>query len=132
VAHFFEILIDDVDSLKTDKEREEYDLVWKMAYSAPHRFAEQFNRRFLVILDEFQNITQFIYPDKDYKTAAIDTLAGSFHYHSESKIAPMLVTGFYAGWLLSVIQQYLEAGRVKPTYFSPYLSKEEGLQESKL
>jgi len=128
VAHSLKTLIDDVDSLKTDKEEDMYDLVWKIAYSAPHRFAKQFNRRFLVILDEFQNITQFIYPDKDYKTAPIETLAGSFHYHSESKIAPMLVTGSYAGWLLSIIHQYLEAGRLKPTYFFPYLTKEEGLQ----
>jgi hypothetical protein len=69
VDHSLEILVDDVDSLKTDKEREEYDLVWKIAYSAPHRFAEEFNLRFLVILDEFQNLTRFVYPDKDYKTA---------------------------------------------------------------
>ncbi len=128
VAHSLRLLVDDVDSIKTDKEREEYDLVWKMAYSAPHRFAAFFDRRVLVILDEFQNITQFIYPDKDYKTAPIETLAGSFHYHSESKVAPMLVTGSYAGWLLKVIHQYLEAGRLKPTYFSPYLTELEGLQ----
>ncbi|MDM8562307.1 hypothetical protein QUF54_03035, partial [Candidatus Marithioploca araucensis] len=112
----------------TDKERGEYDLMWKAAYSAPHRFAEKFNCRFLVILDEFQNITRFVYPDKDYQTAPIETLAGSFHYHSESKIAPMLVTGSYAGWLLRVIHQYLEAGRLRPTHFSPYLTEEEGLQ----
>jgi len=128
VAHSLEILVDDVDSLKTDKERGEYDLVWKTAYSAPHRFAEQFNRRFLVILDEFQNITRFIYRDEKCDGKPDETLAGSFHYHSESKLAPMLVTGSYAGWLLSVIHQYLEAGRLKPTYFSPYLTKEEGLQ----
>ncbi len=128
VAHSIETLIDDVDSLNTDKERGEYDSMWKTAYSAPHRFAEQFNCRFLVILDEFQNITRFVYPDKDYQTAPIETLAGSFHYHSESKIAPMLVTGSYAGWLLRVIHQYLEAGRLRPTHFSPYLTEEEGLQ----
>ncbi|MEN8214860.1 MAG: hypothetical protein ABFS56_00465 [Pseudomonadota bacterium] len=128
VTHSIKRLVDDVDSLKTDKERGEYDLVWKIAYSAPHRFAEQFNRRFLVILDEFQNITQFVYRDEKCEGKPDETLAGSFHYHSESKIAPMLVTGSYAGWLLKVIHQYLEAGRLKPTYFYPYLTKEEGLQ----
>jgi hypothetical protein len=128
VTNSIKRLVDDVDSLKTDKERGEYDLVWKTAYSAPHRFAEQFNRRFLVILDEFQNITRFVYRDEKCDGKPDETLAGSFHYHSESKIAPMLVTGSYAGWLLSVIHQYLEAGRLKPTYFSPYLTQEEGLQ----
>ncbi len=128
VTHSLDRLVDDVDSINTDKERKEYDLVWKTAYSAPHRFAEQFNRRFLVILDEFQNITQFIYRDKNCEGQPDETLAGSFHYHSESKVAPMLVTGSYAGWLLKVIHQYLEAGRLKPTYFSPYLTESEGLQ----
>jgi hypothetical protein len=128
VAHSIETLIDDVDSLNTDKERGEYDSMWKTAYSAPHRFAEQFNCRFLVILDEFQNITRFVYRDEKCEVQADETLAGSFHYHSESKIAPMLVTGSYAGWLLKVIHQYLEAGRLKPTHFSPYLTQEEGLQ----
>jgi hypothetical protein len=123
-----ELFIDDVDSLEYDNEKKRYDSMWETAYSAPHRFAEQFNCRFLVILDEFQNITRFVYPDKDYQTAPIETLAGSFHYHSESKIAPMLVTGSYAGWLLRVIHQYLEAGRLRPTHFSPYLTEEEGLQ----
>ncbi len=128
VSHSIKRLVDDVDSLQTDKERGEYDLMWQAAYSAPHRFAEQFNCRFLVILDEFQNITRFVYRDEKCEGEADETLAGSFHYHSESKIAPMLVTGSYAGWLLKVIHQYLEAGRLRPTYFSPYLTEEEGLQ----
>jgi hypothetical protein len=128
VSHSIKRLVDDVDSLKTDKERGEYDLMWQAAYSAPHRFAEQFNCRFLVILDEFQNITRFVYRDEKCEVQADETLAGSFHYHSESKIAPMLVTGSYAGWLLKVIHQYLEAGRLRPTHFSPYLTQEEGLQ----
>jgi len=45
-----------------------------------------------------------------------------------SKIAPMLITGSYAGWLLNIIHEYLEAGRVKQIHFSPYLTQEEGLQ----
>jgi len=55
-------------------------------------------------------------------------LADSYHSLAESKIAPMLVTGSYAGWLLKVISQYLEAGRLKQTRFSPYLTEDEGLE----
>jgi hypothetical protein len=40
----------------------------------------------------------------------------------------MLVTGSYAGWLLNIMHEYLEAGRLKPLHFSPYLTKDEGLQ----
>jgi hypothetical protein len=45
-----------------------------------------------------------------------------YHSLAESKIAPMLVTGSYAGWLLKVISQYLEAGRLSQIRFYPYLT----------
>ncbi|TGO03402.1 hypothetical protein PN36_07235 [Candidatus Thiomargarita nelsonii] len=126
------LLVDDIDSLLIDKERGFHDSMWKTAYSAPHRFAASLNTRFLVILDEFQNITQYIYRDQNCSGKPDETLAGSFHSYShsysESKIAPMLVTGSYVGWLLKVIHQYLEAGRLKPMRLSPYLTQEEGLQ----
>ena len=128
ITHGIENLVNDVDSLRTDKQEGEYELMWQTAYSAPHRFAKRFKRRCLVILDEFQNITRFVYPDQHYQTTPIETLAGSYHSLSESKIAPMLITGSYAGLLLSIIHQYLEAGRVQQIQFSPYLTSEEGLQ----
>ncbi len=120
--------VDDVDSFRADKESGLHDSMWNTAYSAPHRFAAAFDTRFLVILDEFQNITQYVYPDQHYQTAPIETLAGSFHYHVESKIAPMLVTGSYVGWLINVIDNYLEAGRLKRTRMSPYLTSDDGLE----
>ncbi|OAD21859.1 ATPase domain protein, prokaryote domain protein, partial [Candidatus Thiomargarita nelsonii] len=61
-------LVSDVNSLLKDKEMGLHDSMWKTAYSAPHRFAALFETRFLVILDEFQNITQYIYPDQQYQT----------------------------------------------------------------
>jgi hypothetical protein len=128
VTHQIESLVNDVDSLNIDRDRGDYDLMWKTAYSAPHRFAERFEQRFVVILDEFQNITRFVYRDEKCEGRPDETLAGSFHSHSESKIAPMLVTGSYAGWLLNIMHKYLEAGRLKPLHFSPYLTKDEGLQ----
>jgi hypothetical protein len=128
VANSNKRLVSDVDSLLIDKERGFHDSMWKTAYSAPHRFAASLNTRFLVILDEFQNITQYIYRDKNCSGKPDETLAGSYHSYSESKIAPMLVTGSYVGWLLKVIHQYLEAGRLKPMRMSPYLTQDEGLQ----
>jgi hypothetical protein len=81
-----------------------------------------------VIIDEFQNITQYIYRDESCAGKPDETLAGSFHDCSESKIAPMLVTGSYVGWLISVIDKYLEAGRLKRHFMNPYLTPEEGLE----
>jgi hypothetical protein len=129
LTNAIKFLVKEVDFLLQNKEAgKSHDLMWDMAYSAPHRFAAQFDKRILVILDEFQNITQYIYRDKNCSGKPDETLAGSFHYYSESKIAPMLVTGSYIGWLLNVISKYLEAGRLKKTPMSPYLTEEEGLQ----
>ncbi|TGO02056.1 hypothetical protein PN36_31275 [Candidatus Thiomargarita nelsonii] len=128
LANSNELLVDDVDLLLENQEMGLHDSMWKTACHAPHRFAAVLKTRFLVILDEFQNITQYIYRDEKCEGKPIESLAGSFHSLSESKIAPMLVTGSYVGWLLQVIAKYLEAGRLKHFYMSPYLTQDAGLQ----
>jgi hypothetical protein len=105
-----------------------HDLIWDIASSAPHRYATIFDTSFLVILDEFQYISEYVYPDFNYQTAPIETLPGTFHTLSESKFAPMFVTGSYASWLLRLINTYFQGGRLKQIEFSPYLTKEEGLE----
>jgi hypothetical protein len=122
------LLVDDIDSMLFDKENLLYDSMWNTACSAPHRFANYYHQRFLIILDEFQNITEYVYRDEQCKTEPDETMAGSYHSLSESKLAPMLVTGSYVAWLIQVINKYLEAGRLKITRMSPYLTKEAGLQ----
>ncbi|MCP4105508.1 MAG: hypothetical protein GY749_08225, partial [Desulfobacteraceae bacterium] len=122
------VFADDVDAILQFEQKEYYYLMWETAYSAPSRFASLFDRRILVIIDEFQNITQYIYHDRERKGKPDETLAGSFHEVVESKIAPMLVTGSYVGWLVTVINKYLEAGRLKRHFINPYLTPEEGLQ----
>jgi len=128
VANSNKLIVDDIDSLFKDKEMGLYDSMWETAYMAPHNFARRFDQRILVILDEFQNITQYIYRDEKCEGKPDETMAGSFHSIAESKIAPMLVTGSYVGWLTRVISQYLQAGRLKQIVMSPYLTSEEGLE----
>jgi len=129
LAHSIKPLVTDVDFLWQNKEvGGTHSLMWKTACSAPHRFANVYDQRFLVIIDEFQNLAQYVYPDPHYQTAPIESLPGSFHSLSESKYAPMLVTGSYVGWLLQIMGKYLEAGRLTQIHFSPYLTQEEGLQ----
>ena len=119
--------VTDIDSMNKDFEEGRNDLVWMTAYTAPASFAGVLDRRFLVILDEFQNINKYVYLDEALTNHHRD-LAGSFHSASESKIAPMLVTGSYVGWMLEIMHKYLQAGRLKPVRFDPYLTPEEGLQ----
>ena len=128
VSKSHKYLANDVDSIQRNRDRSSYGLMWKTAYTAPESYAAVFDARFLVIIDEFQNITEYIYRDKACETAKDETLAGSFHGVSESKIAPMLVTGSYVGWLVGILDKYLEAGRLKRFFMNPYLTPEEGLQ----
>ena len=123
-----DLLVRDVDEIWHNQEQRLYDLVWDTACTAPHRHAAIDDRRFLVILDEFQNIASYIYPDPEFKTKPIASMPGSFHSLSESKVAPMLVTGSYIGILLKIMAEYLEAGRLSIVRFEPYLTPQEGLE----
>ena len=121
--------VEEVDFLQNNKAvNSSQDLMWDIACSAPHRFADFYEQLILVILDEFQYITQFVYRNENCEGKPDETLPGSYHSLSESKIAPMLVTGSYVGLLSKIISEYLEARRLKYTRMSPYLAPHEGLQ----
>jgi hypothetical protein len=122
------VLVTDVNEIQKNFEIGLYDSIWYTAYTGPHRMATVYDQRVLVMLDEFQNVTQYIFRDEACSTAPDEDMAGSFHSPSESKYAPMLVTGSYVGWLLKIMGKYLEAGRLKPITFSPYLTPEAGLE----
>ncbi len=128
VAKSVPSLVDDVDSIFWGKKMGFYTSVWETACGAPHRFADVYDRRFLVIIDEFQNFAGYVYPDQHFETSPIRALPGSFHSLSESKIAPMLVTGSYMSWLLEIAGKYLQAGRLSEWNINPYLPPEKGLE----
>ncbi|MCP4107588.1 MAG: hypothetical protein GY749_18940, partial [Desulfobacteraceae bacterium] len=121
------LIVRDINAINEFKEMQLQFSLWQTAFTAPKRFAKFFNRKTLVIIDEFQNISQYVYPDRERQTEPDETLAGSFHDVSESKIAPMLVTGSYVGRMVNLMNKYLEAGRLKQVYMNPYLTPEEGL-----
>ena len=101
--------------------------IWDIASTAPHRFATLTDKRVLVIIDEFQYFSSHIYFDQGC-TNHHKSMPGSYHAIVESKIAPMLVSGSYVSWMLSLMEEYLEAGRLEQFYISPYLKPDEGLQ----
>ena len=128
LSHAINGLVDDVTAIFLGQEQHDYFSIWQTAYSAPHRFAAVYNQRFLVIIDEFQYLTNHIYRDEYCQGKPDETMPGSFHTVVESKIAPMLVTGSYISWILEIASQYLEAGRLSLWYMNPYLTSDEGLQ----
>ncbi len=128
VSHSIKGLVEDVDSFATDFEQGSHDLMWFTACNAPHRFAAVYDLRFLVIIDEFQYVAQHIYRDEACATKPDTSMPGSWHTLSESKIAPMLVTGSYISWLIDISRDYLEAGRLTRWYMTSSLTPDEGLQ----
>lgn len=128
VSKSFPFLVTDVDSISNYKDGRDYDLLWQVASTCPQRLATAFDRRILVMIDEFQNTGEYIYRDRSCQTGQDKTIPGTWHELSESKYAPMLVTGSYVGWLINIIDTYLEAGRLKRFVMNPYLLPENGLQ----
>ena len=128
VAKSVSPLAEDADSLIQDERMRRHDQMWETAYAAPHQYASVLKRRFLVIIDEFQNLAGYVHRDERCEGKPDDTLPGSFHSLSESKIAPMLVTGSYVGWLIEIAGRYLEGGRLSEIYMDPYLTPEKGLE----
>ncbi len=122
------VLVHDVTAMLEYKQSKDYDLLWDTAYRAPHRMAAVYDQRILVIIDEFQYLAAHIYPDRAFNGKPIKAMPGSFHEVSESKVAPMLVTGSYVGWMIDIMGKYLEAGRLSHIEFSPYLTEAEGLE----
>ncbi|MCP4157075.1 MAG: hypothetical protein GY757_55695 [bacterium] len=96
-------------------------------FTAPHSFAIENELSFLVIIDEIQYMTQYIYWDKERKIKA-HNLPGMFHGLSESKVAPMLVSGSYIGWMVQMIQKMFVGGRLKRTMFKSQLEERAGLE----
>jgi hypothetical protein len=97
------------------------------AFGAPARFAGEENVFFLVMIDEIQFMTRYIFRDPDYKARA-HNLPGAFHGLVESKIAPMLVSGSYIGWMTQMIRTMFIGGRLKQTEISPKLTFTEGME----
>ncbi|MEZ4860294.1 MAG: hypothetical protein R3C14_03275 [Caldilineaceae bacterium] len=127
-AHALSALVQDVDNIKQALQDGLHGLMWDTAYRAPHRTADLYDQRILVIIDEFQYLATNIYAREDLSGGPVASMPGSYHEVSESKVAPMLATGSYVGWMVEIMGKYLEAGRLQHIDFSPYLTEDEGLQ----
>ncbi|MDJ0836991.1 MAG: hypothetical protein QNK37_10775 [Acidobacteriota bacterium] len=98
-------------------------LLWDFARQAPHRIASIKNIRIIQIIDEFQYMNRFLFHDDAMRNR--DDFCHTYMGTAESKIAPMLVTGSYIGWLTKIIGHMTSR-------FNPYvlheLTDEEALE----
>ncbi|MCP5108532.1 MAG: hypothetical protein GY950_34425, partial [bacterium] len=78
------------------------DTLWTMVRDAPRRLAARQGEFIVQMIDEFQFLNAMIYWDKGKsKDKLADTLAGGYLSTAESKIAPLLVSGSWVGWLMN-------------------------------
>jgi hypothetical protein len=119
--------------LKAIKEFQEYydaereDAAITLAFQAPGWFAGLEHIFVLVMVDEIQYMTQYIYWDREKKVKA-HNLPGAYHGLVESTVAPMLVSGSYIGWMVQMMRDMFVGGRLKQTPISPKLTFTEGME----
>ena len=82
------------------------DLLWETVREAPKVIAYSENEFIVQMIDEFQFINAKIYRDKAMNILS-DTLAGGYLSTAESKIAPLLVSGSWVGWLMKELSSML-------------------------
>ncbi len=97
------------------------------AFGAPAQFTGYDDVFFLIMIDEIQYMTKYIFYDKELKVQA-RRLPGAFHGLVELKYAPMLVSGSYVGWMSRMMQEMFVGGRLRGTPFSSKLTPSEGLE----
>lgn len=89
---------------------EKIDILWNIAREAPKTVASRQNEYIVQMIDEFQFMNAMIYWDKGKSDGQLaDTLAGGYLSTAESKIAPLLVSGSWVGWLMKELSGMLPA-----------------------
>jgi hypothetical protein len=87
---------------------QEIDILWEIAREAPQTIAFRRKEFILQMIDEFQFMNAMIYWDKAKSEDQLaDTLAGGYLSTAESKIAPLLVSGSWVGWLMNDLETML-------------------------
>ncbi len=99
----------------------------RWTFNAPALFTGLEDISVLVMIDEIQFMTKYIYWDRDQKVKAYN-LPGTYHGLVESKNAPMLVSGSYVGWMTQMMRDMFKGGRLKRTPVSPKLTFDRGLE----
>jgi hypothetical protein len=84
------------------------DSLWETVRTAPHTMAARQKEFIVQMIDEFQFMNAMIYWDKNKKNLA-KNLAGGYLSTAESKIAPLLVSGSWVGWLMNQLKMMLPA-----------------------
>jgi hypothetical protein len=95
-----------IESVEYGVDHEQIDSLWETVRTAPHTMAARQKEFIVQMIDEFQFMNAMIYWDKSKKNLARN-LAGGYLSTAESKIAPLLVSGSWVGWLMNELDTML-------------------------
>ena len=99
-------LIELIESVEYAFIHEYVDILWNTVREAPKNLAFRRKEFIVQLIDEFQFMNAMIYRDKNLDKLQ-DDLAGGYLSTAESKIAPLLVSGSWVGWLLNELDTML-------------------------
>ncbi len=85
---------------------EQIDMLWNTVREAPKIIAYREKEFIVQMIDEFQFLNAKVFWDKAKENPA-DTLAGGYLSTAESKVAPLLVSGSWVGWLMNELMSML-------------------------
>ncbi len=86
------------------------DILWDTVCEAPKTIAYSENEFILQMIDEFQFLNAMVYWDKNKTEGNLaKNLAGGYLSTAESKVAPLLVSGSWVGWLMDELNMMLPA-----------------------
>ncbi|MCP4149283.1 MAG: hypothetical protein GY757_16160 [bacterium] len=99
-----------VNSVEYSYINENVDILWNTVREAPKTMAARKDDYIIQMIDEFQFLNSMIYWDKGKsKDQLAYNLAGAYLSTAESKIAPLLVSGSWVGWLMNMLIMMLPA-----------------------
>jgi len=97
-----------VESVEYSVRHDHVDILWGTVREAPMTIAYRQKEFIVQLIDEFQFMNAMIYWDKaKSENQLADTLAGGYLSTAESKIAPLLVSGSWVGWLMNELDTML-------------------------
>ncbi len=97
-----------IDSVEYSVRHDHVDILWGTVREAPVTIAYRQKEFFVQMIDEFQFMNAMIYWDKKKsKNQLANNLAGGYLSTAENKIAPLLVSGSWVGWLMDELNKML-------------------------
>ena len=97
-----------IEGVEHEYTHEYVDTLWTLVRDAPRRLAARRGEFIVQMIDEFQFLNSMVYWNKvKSEDQLADTLAGGYLSTAESKIAPLLVSGSWVGWLMNQLTMML-------------------------